>query len=153
MEIKVSIDDVSLGDVVAVTYDSYEEELKTSTLGDAITTAVLDRLAADAGRWQRLTERFAAAVDKHFRSMAAGYVEDLIAREVTRQLSSPDQGAVTRGEPSTKAQAIVATEVTTQLRAAFAPVVARALAKLEAELEAETAAVLEEFRTGRKGRR
>jgi hypothetical protein len=149
VEIKVSLDDVSLGDVVAVTYDSYEEELRTRTLGEEITTAILDRLAADAERWRRLTERYAKVVDQHFRSMAAGYVEDLIAREVTRQLSSPDQGAVTRGEPSTKAQAIVATEVTTQLRAAFAPVVSGWKARLDAELEAETAATVEEFRRGR----
>jgi len=150
VELKVTIDDVSLADVVAVTYDAYEEAVQARTLGDEITERILDRMAADTARWKSLTDRFAVLVLQHLASLAPGYIEGLVAREVGRQLDSPDQGAVTRGEPSSKAQAFVATEVTTQLRAAFAPVVARHLTALEAQLQYEAGAAVAEFRRGRR---
>ncbi len=146
MEIKVSIEDVSLADVVAVAYDSYEEKLETRTLGEEITGAILDRMAADATRWKSLTERFEAVIDKYLRTLAPAHVENLVAREVNLQLTSRNQGAVANGGPSTKAEAYVSTEVTTQLRAAFAPVVARHLASLDKELRAITAEITAKFR-------
>jgi hypothetical protein len=55
---------------------------------------------------------------------------------------------VTRGNPSTRMKAYVATEVTTQLRGQFAPVVTQALASMQLELEAVAAEVVAGFRAG-----
>jgi hypothetical protein len=53
-----------------------------------------------------------------------------------------------RGVPSTRAEAIVATEVTTQLRAAFADVVVRAMNDLDRELRGVSADAITAFRKG-----
>ena len=148
MEITVKIDEASLADVVRVTYDSFEEQITTTTLGDVVTEAILDGLRADGG-WTALVARFGRMVDAEIKRAAPGYIARLVAAEVTAQLTSTAQGAVTRGEPSTKAQAYVATEVTTQLRAAFAPVVEAALTKVRRELDALATEAEAEFQRRR----
>jgi hypothetical protein len=126
MELEVKVTGASLDDVVAVAYDYAEETVTTTTLGDVIAKALTDRLTADQ-RWGDLAQRFADTADKYLADRAPLFIQALVSREVARQLADTSQGAVTRGKPSTRAEAIVATEVTTQLREQFAPVVGRAL--------------------------
>ena len=147
MEIEVNISHASLADVVAVTYDRYEERLDTTTLGDVVTAAILGEMRSSE-RWAELVDRFGKAVDAEFRRAAPGYIRELVKAEVTAQLTSIEQGAVTRGDPSTLAQAYVATEVTTQLRAAFAPVVEEALASLRRDLDTAAQETVARFRQG-----
>ena len=150
MQLEVKVTDASLSDVVAVAYDWAEEKVTATTLGDVIVAALLGRLTADP-RWGDLAQRFADAADRYLTEAAPGLAEELIAREVARQLADRSQGAVTRGEPSTKAEAIVATEVTTQLREQFRPVVEHALAGVRRELETAAAEAAAAFRAGIRG--
>lgn len=145
MDLNITVSAASLGDVVRIVYDSYNETLEATTLGDVVTEEILAALRADAG-WPALVERFRKLVDAEITRAAPGYIGRLVAAEVAAQLSSIGQGAVTRGQPSTKAQAYVATEVTTQLRAAFAPVVTEALDGVQRELTAISAEVVTQFR-------
>lgn len=147
MEIKVEVKGASLDDVVAVAYDAIEETVTATTLGDVIVQALLDRLAADE-RWGDLAARFAAKADEWLEASAPVFIEELVAREVARQLGQVDRQAMTRGKPSTKAEAVVATEVTTQLREQFKPVVEQALAGLTRDLDAASAEAASAFRRG-----
>ena len=147
MELRVTVTDASLDDVVGVVYDRFEETVTDTTLGDEIIRQVMGRLAADP-RWEGLAARFWDAADEYLRETAPEAVKQLAEREVARQLADTAQGAMTRGAKSTRAEAIVATEVTAQLRAQFTPVVERALAGLRRDLEIEAAAAVAQFREG-----
>jgi len=137
----------SLDDVVEKTFDEAGEEITGTTLGDVVLAALMDRLTKDP-RWGNIAARFAEAVDEYFKQAAPGVVQRLVEREVTRQLGDDSQGAITRGKPSTRAEAIVATEVTAQLRTQFAPVVEYALASLNRELQALSIDAITAFRQG-----
>jgi hypothetical protein len=145
MELEVTVTNPSLDAIVAVAVDHLEETITTTTLGDVIVQALLARLAADP-RWDRLAERFWDVVDEHLAAAAPGFAEDLVRQEVARQLADRAQGAVTRGQRSTRAEAIVATEVTAQLRAQFSPVVEAALADLRGQLGAAASEAVAAFR-------
>ena len=147
MELEVKVTDASLGDVVGVVFDGIEETVTTTTLGDVVVDALLRRLAADP-RWDRLAERFWDAVDERLDQAAPGYIEELVAKEVARQLTAVDSRAMVRGKPATRAEAMVAVEVTTQLRAQFTPAVDQALATVRADLEAVSRDAVQAFRTG-----
>lgn len=147
MKLEVTVTEASLADVIAVAYDQVEETITTTTLGDVLAQALLDRLTADP-RWGDLTQRFAVAADEYLQRAAPGWLETIVAREVTRQLADKAQGATTRGVPSTRAEAVVATEVLTQLRAQFKPVVEQALAGLERDLETVSREAVAAFRLG-----
>lgn len=126
MELKVEVSNASLDDVVETSFAYLEDGGEETTLGDKIVEAVLARLASDP-RWDRLAERFWAAVDERLAEAAPGFIEGLVSREVTAQLEQPSKTAAVRGRPASRAEAIVATEVTTQLRAAFEQAVKQAL--------------------------
>ena len=144
MELKVQVSDASLDDVVDLAVDFMDETVTATTLGDVIVRALVDRLIQDP-RWEALAAR--AMVNYLDRAVPA-VIEGIVAGEVTRQLESRAQDAMTRGEPSTRAEAIVATEVTTQLRAQFAPVVERALTGLQQDLAAAAGEAVAAFREG-----
>jgi hypothetical protein len=148
MEIKIS--DASLDDVVGVVFDDERDHLTEITLGDVVVEALLDKLTRDP-RWGDLAQRFADAADQFLAAQAPGFVEALVAAEVARQLESTRQGAMTRGKLSTRAEAIVATEVTTQLRAQFAPVVERSLRDLRQNLNTLSDVFAQDFLNQRKG--
>jgi hypothetical protein len=131
MDLEVKVTNASLADVVEVAYDHLDETVEATTLGDVIARELVNRLTADP-RWDALAQR---AIDKYLAGAVPAFIEQLAGAEVARQLESRAQGAMTRGTASTRAEAIVATEVTTQLRAQFAPVVEQALAGLRGELE------------------
>lgn len=152
MKLTVKVTDASLDDVIESVYGQIEsvygqiEETGTDvTLGNVVVKALLDRLTADP-RWGDMAQRFADAADEWLAAAAPVFIENLVAREVARQLAEPAPGAMVRGKRSTRAEAIVATEVTTQLRAQFAPVVERSLAGLRLDLESVTAEVVAAFR-------
>jgi hypothetical protein len=147
VELKVQVENASLDDVVGVIVDQMEDEVTDVTLGDVVIEALIARLTQDP-RWGDLAGRFAEAVDQYFRDAAPGYVEGLVAAEVTRQLGDWSQGALTRGKPSTRAEAIVATEVTAQLRGQFAPVVGRALTNLAHDLQVLSGDAMDAFWKG-----
>lgn len=156
MNIEVSLTGATLRDVIQVIQEGYDEWCEV-TLGEAVTDALMEALK-ESDQFPGLAARFAEMAGRHLRAQGPEYVQRLVADEVERQLSSAKQGAITRGEPSTMAQAIVATEVTTQLRAAFAPVVERHLAALETELDGLAAevttsvrATIARFREGMPG--
>jgi hypothetical protein len=150
MDLKVEVSNASLDDVVTTVINEYDQVVGGETLGDAVREALLDRLAADP-RWDHLAERFWDAVDEYMRKSAPDAAKVMVAAEVTRQLESAQQGAVTRGQPSTRAEAIVATEVTTQLRAQFAPVVEESLTALRGHLNTLTDAAVQDFLNRRRG--
>lgn len=81
MELKVEVTEASLADVVAVAVNFMDEEITTTTLGDVIVQAMLDRLRADP-RWGDLAQKLADAAEVHLHTAAPGYVEALIAKEV-----------------------------------------------------------------------
>jgi hypothetical protein len=145
--VEIKISDASLDDVVGVVFDDERDHLTEITLGDVVVKALLDKLTRDP-RWGDLAQRFADAADWWMDHAAPDYVQALVAAEVARQLESTRQGAMTRGVPSTRAEAIVATEVTTQLRAAFADVVVRAMNDLDRELRGVSADAITAFRKG-----
>ena len=147
MELKVKVTNASLDDVLETMYDDYGEEIGSVTLGDVVIRALFDRLAKDQ-RWVDLSGRFAEAIDAYFAQAAPGVVEGLVAAEVARQLGDDSQGAITRGKPSTRAQAIVATEVTAQLRGEFAGIVKRALDNLAGDLLVLSGDAVDAFRKG-----
>jgi len=148
VEIRVTLEQASLDDVVASTYDYIEETGEETTLRDVVVAAVIEALMADTQRWERLAGKFEQIVMAYFRSQAAGAVEAAIEREITRQLDSTTAGAVVHGKPGTKLHAYVATEVTTQLRARCEPAVEVALADLRTELGKITTEAVEGFREG-----
>jgi hypothetical protein len=146
--VEITITGVSLTDALGVPVDEDDMDGAASiTLGDVVAQALLDRLTRDP-RWGDLAQRFADAADAYLAAQAPGFVEALVAGEVARQLESTRQGAMRRGVPSTRAEAIVATEVTTQLRAAFADVVVRAMNDLDRELRGVSADAITAFRKG-----
>lgn len=133
MNIEVTVTEASLADMVDVAYDEVDEKLTVTTLGDVIAKRLLDELVADP-RWEGLQNRFALVVSSYLQQAAPGFVEALVAAEVARQLEKPSPVAAVRGKQSTTAEAIVATEVTIQLRAQFQPVVEQALAGMKRRL-------------------
>jgi hypothetical protein len=133
MNLEVTLSDATLADVIRVTVEEYGDEIRVTTLGDAVTDALIERVSRDP-RIAGLADRVAVLVELKLRKAAPAFVARVVAAEVAAQLGSAGQGAVTRGEPSTKWGAVVATEVTTQLRAAAAPVVSRHLEELERDL-------------------
>ena len=148
MEIKVTLEQASLDDVVASTYDYIEEAGEEVTLRQVVVGAVIKSLMADHERWERLAGRFERMLMDYFRSQKAGVLERAVQAEVTRQIEDTRAGAVVHGKPGTKLHAYVATEVTTQLRAACAPAVEMALAELRTELGKITAEAVAGFREG-----
>jgi hypothetical protein len=152
MKIKVEVTDASLDDVVKTVLNDYDEEVGGVTLGDRVVEAVVERLTSHE-RWPALVESFYAAVYADIGRASTGFVEALVEQEVTRQLESPAQGAVTRGAASTRVEAIVATEVTTQLRAKVAPVVEQSLTALRGHLNTLSDAAVQEFLDQRKGKK
>jgi len=147
VEFKVEVTSASLDDVLQTVYDDMGDEVASVTLGDVVIRALFDRLTRDP-RWGELAGRFAEAVDAYFRDAAPGVVEGLVAAEVARQLGDIGQGAITRGKPSTRAEAIVAIEVTAQLRTQFAEVVERELRNLASDLQALSGDAIAAFRQG-----
>jgi hypothetical protein len=147
VELKIEVANASLDDVVAAVFDETGEEVGGVTLGDHVIEALLGKLAKDP-RWDALGARFAEAVDQYFRDAAPGVVKAMVEQEVTRQLGDWSQGALTRGKPSTRAEAIVATEVTAQLRGQFTPIVERALTNLAADLMVLSGDAVDAFRKG-----
>jgi dihydroxyacetone kinase len=148
MEITVHVTEASLDDVVSSFYDGMDEALEETTLRDVIVARIVERLVADADRWKSMTDRVSKAIDTYLRTQAKGYIPRLVAAEVEREFADRSQGAVTHGAPSTRIEAIVATEVTTQLRAKAGPVVELALADLRRELGQITTQAVENFREG-----
>lgn len=135
MDLEVTVAGVSLDDVIETVYDQFGELESEKTLGQVVVEKLVDRLTEDP-RWDALAGKLVASADKYVRNATRGYVESLVAHEVSKQLTVKAATAAVRGGSSTAAEAIVATEVTTQLRAAFAPVVERALAGLQRDLGA-----------------
>jgi hypothetical protein len=150
VNLEVTVTDASMADIVDVAVDFSHEIIGTTTLGDVIAKRLVDALTADE-RWPDLAERFAAAAERFLADAAPGFIEELVAREVTRQLQETDRRAMVRGRPATTAEAIVATEVTTQLREKFTPVVTQTLAALKKDLEAAAADSVASFRRGVSG--
>lgn len=144
MELEVKLSKVSIEDVIATSVDWATDEVTGITLGNVIAMALVEELKKDP-RWDALARR---AIEKYLGKAVPGAIERIVSDEVGRQLESQAQGAVTRGAPSTKAEAIVATEVTTQLRGMFAPLVDAELRKLSADLDALRAEALAAFRRG-----
>lgn len=132
-----------LADVIDAAYDDLADAVEDTTLGDVLIRGVM----GDA-RWDEMSARFWDTVDGYMRDAAPGAVAELVRAEVARQLESAGQGAMTRGEPSTRAEAIVATEVTTQLRGQFAPLVKQALDGLAAELRKLSGDAVDAFLKG-----
>jgi len=120
--------------------DLYDEPV---VLGDMVVEKLLAALAADE-RWDGLTARFWDAVDEYMRETAPAAVKNLVAAEVTRQLEKMSQTAAVRGKPSSVAHALVAVEVTTQLRDKFAPLVERALDQVGGQLQQLAADLLQD---------
>lgn len=148
MDLKVEVANASLDDVIATVYEDIEDEGSPVTLGDAVMAALIDRLTRDP-RWDGIAARFAEAVDAYFAQAAPHVIKAMVEQEVTRQLGDTSQGALTRGRPSTRAEAVVATEVTAQLRGQFAPVVERALRNLASDLQVRALEAVEAFQKGR----
>ena len=147
MELEVKVSKVSIEDVIATSVDWAEDQVTGITLGNVISMALVEELKKDP-RWQDLAQKLADAADWWMDHAAPGYVEALVKAEVARQLESAAQGAVTRGKPSTRAEAMISTEVTTQLRGQFAPMVDAALRKLSADLDALRLDALTAFKRG-----
>jgi hypothetical protein len=138
----------SVAELLAATveeiYDDAEETVRSLTLANAL----LDLLVADP-RWEGLATRFWDAVDQWMADAAPAAVQQLVAAEVARQLGETSQGAMVRGKRSTRAEAMVATEVTTQLRAQFTPVVEQHLTALRKILNDISDAAVQDFLNNR----
>jgi len=126
-----------LADVIDAAYDDLAEAVQDTTLGDVLVGALM----ADT-RWTEMSARFWDAADGYMQAEAPAAIAGLVRAEVARQLESAGQGAVTRGKPSTLAEAIVAVEVTTQLRARFGAAVDQALAEAAERVQVVCSACL-----------
>lgn len=149
MDLKVEVSNASLDDVVGVAYDEDGDRFRETSLGEAVVLAVVDKLTADP-RWAGLADRFFAEAGAYIKDQSKGFVKGLVAAEVTRQLESKAQGAVTHGKPSTRAEAYVAVEVTTQLREKFALVVEQSLTALRGHLNTLNDAAVQDYLNQRR---
>ena len=150
MNLEVTVTGASLDDVVETVYDEYGDEVTGTTLGEVIAGKLVDRLTQDP-RWEKLTGKLVASADKYVRDATPGFVEALVAQEVKKQLTVKAATAAVRGERSTAAEAMIATEVTAQLRAQFAPLVDAALMRLQAEMDQMARQAVTAFRKGAGG--
>jgi hypothetical protein len=144
VEFKVEVTGAALDDVIATEYDRFDESVDETTIGDVIVAALADRITADP-RWDALAGKI---ISRYLEDELPVFVSEMVTAEVQAQLGSKAQGAMTRGEASTRAQAMIATEVTTQLREKFAPLVDEALRMLNSDLGALRVEALEAFRKG-----
>ena len=144
MEFKVEVTGAGLDDVIATAYDTLNEHAEEVTIADVIVGALAERITADP-RWDALAGKI---ISTYLEDELPVFVSEMITAEVRAQLESTAQGAMTRGQASTRAQAIVATEVTTQLRGQFAPLVERELQTLADVLRGLSADAVAAFRNG-----
>ena len=145
MRLKVEVTEASLTDALEVFYNEDGDEVVVQTLGDVIAEKLLARLQAD-DRWDGMVARFWAEVDRYMRLAMPEAVRELVRGEVARQLDKVTQTAAVRGTPSTRAEAMVAVEVTTQLAAKFAPAVEQALQAVRRDLDKAAGEAVASFR-------